>query len=144
MSKTRSQAGFSLIEVMVAMLILGIGLVGLVHGINTALVSSKEAETQSLAALLAAGQIESLRADGFVIEGESDGEFDGDLSIYSWKQSVKPTAPEGLFEVTVTIEKTEGGEELYELKTMLFDPPVIREEDEKDRKDRERKKRGGS
>lgn len=126
------------------MLILGIGLVGLVHGINTALVSSKEAETQSLAALLAAGQIESLRADGFVIEGESDGEFDGDLSIYSWKQSVKPTAPEGLFEVTVTIEKTEGGEELYELKTMLFDPPVIREEDEKDRKDRERKKRGGS
>src|SRR4051812_32569792 len=84
--------GFSLIEVMVAMLILGVGLVGLVHGINTALVSSKEAEVQSQVALLAAGQIEELRADGFVVEGEREGEYSGDLSIYSWKQSVVPTS----------------------------------------------------
>ena len=139
-ARTR-QAGVSLIEVMIAMLILGVGLVGLVHGINTALGSSKEVEMQSQAALLAAGQIEALRADGFVVEGETDGEFEGELSIYSWKQSVKPTTPEGLFEVTVTIHK--GESEIYELKTMLFDPPVIREEDDKEKKERDKKKRGG-
>lgn len=141
MKMHRRQAGFSLIEVMISMLILGVGLVGLVHGINTALGSSKEVEMQSQAALLAAGQIEILRADGFVTEGETDGEFTGELSVYSWKQSVVPTTPEGLYEVTVTIQK--GDVEIYELKTMLFDPPVIREEDDQEKKERDKKKRGG-
>jgi prepilin-type N-terminal cleavage/methylation domain-containing protein len=134
-----TSAAFSLIEVMCAMLILGIGLVGLVHGLDTALASHKEAETRTQAALLAASQIESLRADGFVTEGDFDGEFDGDLSNYSWKETVKATTPEGLYEVTVTIEK--GGEEIYELKTMLFDPPIVREESDKEKKERDRKKR---
>lgn len=142
MIRARAQRGFSLIEVMVAILILGVSLVGLVHGMNTALVSGKEAEVQSQAALLAASQIELLRADGFVIEGHTSGEFDGDLSIYSWTQSVVATQPEGLYEVTVAIENTESGEEIYELKTMLFDPPIVREEETEKDKERNRKRRG--
>ena len=136
----RYEKGFSLIEVMVAVLILGVSLVGLVHGINTALVSGKESEIQSQAALLAAGQIEQLRADGYYLEGETSGEFDGDLSVYSWRQNVAATEPEGLYEVTVTIENTQSGEEIYELKTLLFDPPLTTEETEAQKKERERKK----
>jgi prepilin-type N-terminal cleavage/methylation domain-containing protein len=132
--------GFSLIEVMVAVLILGVSLVGLVHGINTALVSGKESEIQSQAALLAAGQIELLRADGYYLEGETSGEFDGDLSVYSWRQNVAAIEPEGLYEVTVTIENTQSGEEIFELKTLLFDPPLTTEETETQKKERERKK----
>jgi prepilin-type N-terminal cleavage/methylation domain-containing protein len=136
----RRQFGFSLIEVMVAVLILGVSLVGLVHGINTALASGKEAEIQTQASLLASSQIESLRADGFYLAGETSGEFDGDLSVYSWRQNVVATQPEGLYEVTVVIEKTDSGEQVYELKTMLFDPPVIRDDADKD-KEQKRKKR---
>ena len=51
----KRNAGFSLIEVMCAVLILGIGIAGLTQGITTALASSKEAEVQTAAALLAAG-----------------------------------------------------------------------------------------
>ena len=144
MKSARTTAGFSLIEVMVAVLILGVSLVGLVHGINTALVSGKEAEVQSQAALLAASRIELLRADGYYIEGEFTGEFDGDLSIYSYRENVAEIEPEGLYEVTVAIEMTDSGEEIYEVKTMLFDPPVIREPDEETEKDKEknRRKRG--
>src|SRR6202012_2526970 len=54
----RNEGGFSLIEVMVAILILGIALTGLVHGITTALSSSKESELQTVAALYAQGKIE--------------------------------------------------------------------------------------
>jgi prepilin-type N-terminal cleavage/methylation domain-containing protein len=140
MIHARTKAGFSLVEVMVAVVILGVSLVGLVHGINTALVSGKESEVQSQAALLAAAQIESLRADAYYIEGETTGQFDGDLSVYSYRQNVEAREPEGLFEVTVAIEKTDSSEPIYELKTMLFDPPVIREDDEKD-KDKERNRR---
>jgi hypothetical protein len=117
-----------------------VSLVGLVHGINTALVSGKESEIQSQAALLAAGQIEQLRADGYYLEGETSGEFDGDLSVYSWRQNVAATEPEGLYEVTVTIENTQSGEEIYELKTLLFDPPLTTEESEAQKKERERQK----
>src|SRR4051812_40621552 len=53
--------GFSLIEVIVAVAILSIAMVGLAHGISTALGSSKEAELQTTAAMYAAGLIENLR-----------------------------------------------------------------------------------
>jgi len=56
--------GFSLIEVMCAVAILGVALVGLTQGITTALGSNKESELQTTAALLAAGRIETLRAEG--------------------------------------------------------------------------------
>lgn len=140
MNRAGTTAGFSLIEVMVSVLILGVSLVGLVHGINTALVSGKESEIQSQAALLAAGQIESVRADGYYLEGETTGEFDGDLSIYSYRQNIEAREPEGLYEVTVAIEKTDSNEQIYELKTLLFDPPVIRDETDKE-KDRNRRRR---
>ena len=140
MKGARTTAGFSLIEVMVAVFILGVSLVGLVHGINTALMSGKEAEQQTQAALLAASRIELLRADGYYIEGESTGEFDGDLSVYSYRENVSAIQPEGLYEVTVAIEMTDSGDEIYELKTLLFDPPVIRDEEETE-KDKERNRR---
>src|SRR5688500_6652553 len=133
-------SGFSLIEVMCAVLILGIGLVGLTQGITTALGSSKDAELQSAAALLAAGQIETLRAEGYVIEGETEGEGDGALASYSWIQTVTETQTEGLFEVTLTVKHEASGGALFELKTMLFDPPIVREDTEQDRNERDRRR----
>lgn len=130
------QRGFSLVELMCALLILGLGIAGLTEGITTALQSSKETERQSTAALLAAGQIELLRADGYVLEGEAEGEFDSGLESYSWKQEVTATEIDGLFEVTVTIYFGENADELFELKTLLFDPPLPRGEEEQNERGR--------
>jgi general secretion pathway protein I len=119
----RTPAGFSLIEVMCAVAILAIAIVGLTQGITTALSSSKEAELQTRAALLAAGQIEELRAEGLLTDGESSGEGGDGLSLFRWKQTISSTAIEGLHDVTVVVENTRTDKAVYELRTLLFETP---------------------
>ena len=123
MIATTRNAGFSLVEVMCAILILGIAMVGLTLGITTALSSNKESELQTTAALLAAGQMELLQADKILTDGVREGEFGAGLGLYRWKQSIGSTAISGLHEVEVTVENSKTGKAIYELRTMLFDAP---------------------
>ena len=124
MNAMHRTAGFSLVEVLCAILILGIGLVGLTYGVTTALTGSKESELQTTAALLATGQIEALRADGIIIDGETEGRFGEGFSLYRWKQSVTSAGIDGLHEVEVVVQNSKTGQAIYELRTLLFDPPV--------------------
>ena len=118
----RSERGFSLVEVLFAILVLGVGIVGLTVGLTTALSTSKAAEVQTTAALIAAGRIEQLRAESYVLEGENDGECGDEFPAYAWKESIVETRTEGLFEVKVVIEHS--GKPAFTLETMLFDPPL--------------------
>jgi prepilin-type N-terminal cleavage/methylation domain-containing protein len=122
-SARHANAGFSLVEVVCAILILGFALVALTEGITAALRSGKESELQTTAALIAAEQIETLRAEGGLTDGETDGEGLGDLSLYRWKQSSIPTAVDGLHEVAVVVENSKSGQVIYELRTLLFELP---------------------
>jgi prepilin-type N-terminal cleavage/methylation domain-containing protein len=135
-SVRHQNAGFSLVEIMCAIIILGIALVGLTQGITTALSSSKESELQTTAALIAAGKIEMLRADGYVLDGTTEGESGEGLSLYRWKRSVTSTSIEGLHDVSVVVEDSTSGTAIYELRTLLFDPPSYsNSEGSSDRKD---------
>ena len=128
---------------MCAILILGVGLVGLTQGITAALTSSKESEIQTTAALLAAGQMETLRAEGIMIEGVTEGEGGEGLGLYSWRQTVSPTTTDGLFDVTVAVENSQTGRSIYELRTLLFDPLSYKgSETSTDRKAKSKKKEG--
>ncbi len=123
MSTARRNAGFSLVEVMCAILILGIALAGLTTGITTALSSSKDSEVQTTAALIAAGQIELLRADDYLVDGDEDGDCaEQGLPLYRWKQTVSTTSIAGLHEVKVVVANSTTGKEIYDLQTLLFDP----------------------
>jgi general secretion pathway protein I len=117
-------AGFTLVEVMVAIVILAIALTGLTQGITTALASSKESELQATAALFAAGQIELLRAEKDLADGTDDGDCGTTLPLYRWKQTVSPTEIDGLHDVDVVVENSQTGAEIYELKTLLFEIPA--------------------
>ena len=117
-------AGFSLIEVMIAVLILSVAITGLVQGITTALRSTKDSELQTTAAFFAAGQIEILRAEGFRDDGVSEGKGPAGLTAYQWKQTVSPTAIPGLHEVAVEVRHTSATKPIIELHTLLFDPPT--------------------
>jgi general secretion pathway protein I len=140
----RRAAGFSLIEVLTAVAILGIALVGLTHGLTTGLAASKDSELQSTAALIAAGRIELLRTDGFLAAGTDEGELTGALVLYRWKQTVTETEIHGLFEIDVRVEHTRTDKLIYELKTLLFEPPseyLSEEERERQREDARRRER---
>jgi prepilin-type N-terminal cleavage/methylation domain-containing protein len=120
---TQRNAGFSLVEIMCAILILGIALAGLTMGITTALSSSKESEVQTTAAMIAAGQIEMIRADGFLTDGDDEGDFGEGLPLYRWKQTISSTSIAGLHEIKVVVQNSKTGRDVYELQTLLFDPP---------------------
>lgn len=139
--------GFSLVEVMCALAVLGIGVVGLTQGIVTALKSARETELQAAFSLFASGQIELLRAEGYLTDGETDGECGGDLSKYRWKRRVSAAGFEGLHEVVVTLESSADGTPVHELRTLLFEVPLGATETES-RRERERERRtrrgGGS
>ena len=116
-------AGFSLIEVMVAILILAVALTGLTQGITTALGSSKDSELQTTAALYAAGRIELLRAQDDWVDGEDQGDCGTALPLYQWKETISPTDIKGLHEIDVMVADSRTGGSIYELKTMLFQMP---------------------
>ena len=139
--RCESTCAFSLIEVMIAVLILGVALVGFVQGTTTAITSSKDSEIQTTAVLLASGRIEKLRAEGELEDGESDGDWAEDFPNYSWKQSIAPTEIKGLHDITLTIENPKTGKQLYELRTMLFEPPPVQEEETTGKTSKSKKKK---
>jgi len=126
MKLTGRNSGFSLVEVLCATLILGVALVGLTQGITIALQSSKESELQAAAALLAAGQIETLRAEGGFKDGEQESERGEGVSLYRWKQSITATSIAGLHEVAIVDRECQSGKVIYELRTMLFEAVDVR------------------
>lgn len=124
------RAAFSLVELLCAIFILGIGLAGLTRGVTTALSASKEAERNTSAALLAAGRIEMLRADEFLIRGTEEGDFGDEFAAYRWRESITETSTEGLFDVRVSILDSDTGEVIYNLDTRFFENPESSEEEE--------------
>jgi prepilin-type N-terminal cleavage/methylation domain-containing protein len=115
--------GFSLVEVLCALVILGVGLVGVSRAMTLALHASKEAERETQVIQLAAGRMDTLRADGFFTEGEEEGEFTGDFPQFRWRQTISRTSLDGLYQVVVAVEESASGERLYELETLLFQAP---------------------
>jgi prepilin-type N-terminal cleavage/methylation domain-containing protein len=124
MKPAQHNAGFSLIEVMISILILGVAVVGLTQGFTTALASSKESEQQTTAALFAAGQIETLRAETGLTDETTEGDCGAELPLYRWRQTISPAGIDGLHEVSVAVEQAQTGALIYELKTMLFEIPA--------------------
>ena len=122
--KTSPFSAFSLVEVLCAILILGVALAGLTQGLTTALDSHKESELQSTAALIAAGQLETLRAEGGLADGaETEGECGPGLSLYHWRLTINPAGLDGLHDVTVTVEHAKTRKPIYQLQTLIFEAP---------------------
>jgi general secretion pathway protein I len=86
MGKGRGQGGFTLVEVVVAMAILGISLVLVIELFSGGLRLGRASEEYTVAAQLARQKIEEIALYKQVQEGSEEGEFD---STYRWQVEVK-------------------------------------------------------
>ena len=129
-------AGFSLLEVLCATMILGVGLVGLTEGITLTLKTSKESEVSTIAILLAESHMEEIRVEGYVSEGVDEGDFGADFQAYTWKHEIEADSLDGLYKISVTVFHTGPDEKIvpmYRLETLVFDMPYNADfEDEED------------
>jgi prepilin-type N-terminal cleavage/methylation domain-containing protein len=142
MSARRHHGGFTLIEVMCAILIMGVALVGLTRGITTALGSSKDSEVQTTVVGLAAGQIETLRASTVLTDDSTEGDFGESFPKYKWEQTVAPADVDGLHQVDVAVKDAKSGATLYKLTTLLFDSDYPTDTDTKQKqRDQEKAKK---
>jgi prepilin-type N-terminal cleavage/methylation domain-containing protein len=113
--------GFSLIEVLCAILIMGVALVALTRGITTALASTKDSEVETIVVELATGQMETLRASGVLTDDTTEGDFGDGFPKYKWEQTVSPGGVDGLHQVDVVVKDAKTDKSLYKLTTLLFD-----------------------
>lgn len=86
MGKGRGRGGFTLVEVVVAMAILGISLVLVIELFSGGLRLGRASEEYTVAAQLARQKIEEIALYKQVEEGIEEGEFD---STYRWQVKVK-------------------------------------------------------
>jgi prepilin-type N-terminal cleavage/methylation domain-containing protein len=121
MSAKPHNGGFSLIEVMCAILIMGVALVALTRGMTTALASTKDSEVQTIVVELAASQMETLRAGGVLTDDTTEGDFGDSFPKYKWEQTVSAGEVDGLHQVDVVVKDAKSGASLFKLTTLLFD-----------------------
>src|SRR5271168_1141090 len=104
MKARRHDGGFTLIEVMCAIVIMGVALVALTRGLTTALGSTKDSEVQTTVVELAAGQMETLRAGGVLTDDTTEGDFGDSFPKYKWEQTIAQGAVDGLHQVDVVVK----------------------------------------
>ena len=105
-----SERGFTLIEILVAFVIVALALGALLQVFATGLRSSSAAENYTIAALLAESKLAAIGIEEPLEEGDRSGEFDNG---FRWATSVRPYDDGGPtlelgaiqgFEVSVTVQ----------------------------------------
>ncbi len=103
--------GFTLLEVMVALLIIATSFVVLLHSRNQSVLSADYAKQATIATLLASEKISEAGQEDFPDTGEETGDFGDNYSQYRWRTSVSETPYENIREVKVEVLWGEGGSE---------------------------------
>ncbi len=97
-------AGFTLVEMIVATVLLTLGIVGALGAIHSAAQTTILADGAQTAALLAQKQIAQLQLQPDQLTGgDQSGDFGDDYPGYHWQQSVEATDYTTLFKVTLTV-----------------------------------------
>lgn len=110
--KRHRQSGFSLVEVLAALVIFSVSIVSLMESIGHSTAMQHEIVERQHALALAENLLESTRASENFDEVEQSGEFDGTDAGFSWRLSADSTDVKDLNEVTATVTWRDGTREM--------------------------------
>jgi prepilin-type N-terminal cleavage/methylation domain-containing protein len=123
------RAGLTLIEVMLALAILGLGLSALIATVSRCIGVVRQAKNfQTARHLLARAELENpLQLEEEIEEGSEEGGFEGGPYDYRWSRTVERLGREedGLFTVTLRVSWSDRGHSAFEeIVTCVYAPEV--------------------
>ncbi len=100
----RGDHGFTLLEVMVALVIISLSLAAVAGSMGQMIDTANTMRDRTYASWIAQNKITEMRVSGIVPEvGESSGEVDYANTIWAWSADVSETGIESLFKVEVSV-----------------------------------------
>jgi general secretion pathway protein I len=97
------QKGFTLLEVMVALLIIATSFIVLLHSRNQSVIAADYARHMTIATLLASEKMGEMELEDLLDINEDTGTFGDDYPEYTWTMTVAETAYEQIKEVRVMV-----------------------------------------
>ncbi len=97
------RGGFTLLEVVVSLAIMGVGLVAVIEAYGAAMRLSLQDEYLTTATFLARGKMEEVIKEPYITAGQDDGDFGADFEEFTWAVEIADSDIEGLEIVTVTV-----------------------------------------
>ena len=124
----KSDKGFSLLEVMVAMALIAIALVAALGLQSRSLSLAEEAKFDTTESLLAQQKIAEIESGNVEDLTDSSGDFGDDFPGYQWKLSIQNSsfsqlkAPQQLKQVDLNIYRDPEENDQYKIRIYLFNP----------------------
>lgn len=118
---TRRKGGFTLLELMIAMMVLGLSLTVILEVISSGTALGHDVHRTTEAILLARWKINQMEIEGFPPLGVREGAFEEPYYGYSWVSDVRPTDDDNLRELHLRIKWREGLlEKDIDMATLLY------------------------
>ena len=112
MQVSRTENGFTLVEVIVVMVILTVGVVGMVSAISGGIASSKLSSQLTAATMLIQQKLEEIEDQDVLEPGSDSGDFGEDYPRYTWEQEISYSEfDDGLYIVRVKVKWPDRGSE---------------------------------
>jgi len=112
----RSERGFTLVEVMVALAIVALALTAMASSINTMIDNANTMRDRTFASWIAQNKIVEVRLSGEVPEvGTSSGEIEYGGTLWDWRVVISETGVESFMRIDVTVSLAEDD---YDIRTV--------------------------
>jgi len=120
--RIRKTKAFSLVEMLAALSIFGLGVIGTMEVFSTSIRSTSASLGYTNAALLARRVMEETIAEGVLMDWEDSGDFGLEHPNHSWTLTVTETEDLDLYQADVVVTWSDRGtDKEYTLTTLLAD-----------------------